>query len=499
MNTVDNLFRSELKVVNLGLTGFRQALDDAGAQMVQVDWKPPLDVDPKLAQRVRQHGAEIERANARTTKLILSGMPQLVGLESAIDVIPGMKPNLLLHAGPPITWDRMCGPMRGAIIGALLYEHKARTPKEAGRLAASGAIKFSPCHEHGAVGPMAGIISPSMPVFVLENEAHGNRAYSTLNEGLGKVLRYGAFGEPVIQRLDWMRDTLYPVLKKAVAKLGRIDLKNLIAQALHMGDEVHNRNRAATSLLYRTLAPAVVTTCGQPSVAAEVLEFINHNDHFFLNLSMAASKAMLDAARGVKDSSIVVVMARNGTDFGVQLSGTGDRWFTGPADVPDALYFPGYSKADANPDIGDSAITETTGLGGFAIAAAPAIVQFVGGSSEDALNYTRQMYEITAAENNVFQIPGLNFRGTPTGIDVRKVIEKNILPFIDTGVAHKQPGVGQIGAGVLNAPAAPFQKAFEGFARSLVGEPAMPSHPRPRYRRRNRGQGQERERRQADR
>jgi hypothetical protein len=467
MKSINELFHSELKVINLGLAGFKQALDDARVPAVQVDWKPSVEVDPKLLQRVRARQPAIEQANAKAVKVILSGMPQLVGLERALDVIPGMKPDILLHAGPPITWDRMCGPMRGAIIGALLYERKARTPEEAQRLAASGAIEFSPCHEHAAVGPMAGIISPSMPVFVLKNEAHGNRAYATLNEGLGKVLRYGAYNEPVIQRLDWMQNTLCPVLKKAVAKLGTIDLKNLIAQALHMGDEVHNRNRAATSLFYRTVAPAIVKTCSEPAIVAEVLEFINQNDHFFLNLSMAASKATLDAARGIKHSSIVIVMARNGTDFGVQLAGTGNQWFTGPAEVPDALYFPGYSKADANPDIGDSAITETNGLGGFAIAAAPAIVQFVGGSSDDALRYTRQMYEITAAENNIYQIPSLNFRGTPTGIDVRKVIEKNILPFIDTGVAHKEPGIGQIGAGVLNAPVEPFQKAFEGFAKSL--------------------------------
>jgi hypothetical protein len=235
-----------------------------------------------------------------------------------------------------------------------------------------------------------------------------------------------------------------------------------------MGDEVHNRNRAATSIFYRTIAPAIVTTCDDPATAAEVLEFINHNDHFFLNLSMPASKVTLDAARGVRNSSIVVVMARNGTDFGLQLSGTGNEWFTGPADVPDALFFPGYTRADANPDIGDSAITETNGLGGFAIAAAPAIVQFVGGGSDDAVRYTRQMYEVTAGENDMYRIPYLNFRGTPTGIDVIKVVERNILPFIDTGVAHKEPGIGQIGAGVLNAPVEPFQKAFEGFARSLT-------------------------------
>jgi len=468
MTSINQLFGSDLKVINIGLSAFRQALDDAHATSVQVDWKPALEVDANSANRVKKFGPEIVKANAEVLTIILSGMPHLIGLERAIDVIPGLKSDMLLHAGPPITWDRMCGPMRGAMIGALMYERKAETVEEAQQLAASGAIEFSPCHEHASVGPMAGIISPSMPVFVLKNEAHGNFAYCTLNEGLGKVLRYGAYGEKVIQKLRWMEETLYPVLKKAVAKLGKIDLKNIIAQALHMGDEVHNRNRAATSIFYRTIAPAIVTTCDDPAVAAEVLEFINHNDHFFLNLSMPASKVTLDAARGVRNSSVLVVMARNGTDFGIQLSGTGDEWFTGPADVPDALFFPGYTRADANPDIGDSAITETNGLGGFAIAAAPAIVQFVGGSSDDALRYTRQMYEITAGENNIYQIPSLNFRGTPTGIDAIKVVEKNILPFIDTGVAHKEPGVGQIGAGVLSAPAEPFQKAFVGLAKRLT-------------------------------
>jgi len=409
----------------------------------------------------------IEKANAKALEIILGGMPQLIGMGQAIDVIPGMKSNLLLHAGPPITWKRMCGPMRGAIVGALLYEKKAADADEAERLAASGEIEFAPCHEHDSVGPMAGIVSGSMPVFIVKNEQYGNVAYSTMNEGLGKVLRYGAYDETTIKRLQWMEKTLYPTLKAAFAKLEKIDLKNIIAQALHMGDEVHNRNRAATSVFYRTIAPAIVTTCADATTAAEVLEFINHNDHFFLNLSMAASKATLDSARNIENSSIVVGMSRNGTDFGVQLSGTGKQWFTGPADVPDALFFPGFSKADANPDIGDSAITETNSLGGFAIAASPAIVQFVGGSTEDALRYTRQMYEITAGENNAYQIPYLNFRGTPTGIDVIKVVEKNILPFIDTGVAHKQPGIGQIGAGVVDAPVEPFKKAFEHFAESL--------------------------------
>ena len=287
-----------------------------------------------------------------------------------------------------------------------------------------------------------------------------------MNEGLGKVLRYGAYSADVIDKLRWMDSTLYPALKRALDKLGRIDLKNIMAQALHMGDEVHNRNRAATSLFYRIIAPAVIRT-SDTEIAASVLEFINGNDHFFLNLSMPASKATLDAARNVASSSVLTVMSRNGTEFGIQLAATGDKWFTGKAPVPDALFFPGYTKEDANPDIGDSSITETNGLGGFAIAASPAIVQFVGGSVSDAVKYSLDMYEITSGENNVYQIPNLNFRGTPTGIDLLKVMEKGILPFIDTGVAHKNPGIGQVGAGVLSAPADPFINALKGFKEYL--------------------------------
>ncbi|OGS12183.1 MAG: hypothetical protein A2234_05360, partial [Elusimicrobia bacterium RIFOXYA2_FULL_58_8] len=400
-----SLFESELKVINIGLESFRQGLTDSGVKSVQAGFKPPLSAETALFAKVEKHAARIRKANENALSRVLAAKPALVGMGRALDIIPGMKKDLILHAGPPVTWARMCGPMRGGIMAALMYEGLAKNPAEAEKLAVSGKIRYSPCHEHGAVGPMAGIISASMPVFIVKNEAAGNYAYATQNEGLGKVLRYGAYSPEVIERLKWMETALYPTLKAAIGLLGRIDLKAMVAQALHMGDEVHNRNRAGTSLFYRAIAPAVIKTCRDTETAAKVLEFINGNDHFFLNLSMALSKVSLDAGRDVKDSSLVVVMARNGTDFGVQLSGTGGRWFTGPAQVPDALYFPGYTKADANPDIGDSAITETNGLGGFAIAAAPAIVQFVGGTAADAMNYTLAMYEITAGENNVYKIP----------------------------------------------------------------------------------------------
>ena len=465
--SIQKLFSAPLQVVNVGIESFKEACEKNGAPSVQVDWRPPVDVAPESEAILAKRAAQIEKANRKVMEIILAGTPKLVGLDVARNVIPGMTEDTILHAGPPITWDRMCGPMRGGVMAGLVYEGRAKTIEEAEKLASSGKIQYAPCHEHGAVGPMAGIVTPSMPVMIIRNEKFGNLAYCTLNEGLGKVLRYGAFGDEVTKRLKWMENVLYPVLKAALAHSGPIDLKNLIAQALHMGDEVHNRNRAGTSLLYRALAPAIVATCANKDDAVAVLNFINGNDHFFLNLSMPACKATLDAARNVKGSSIAVVMARNGTDFGIQLAGTGDLWFTAPAEVPDALYFAGFTKADANPDIGDSAITETGGLGGFAIAAAPAIVQFVGGSASDAVRYTHQMYEITAGESRMYQIPALDFRGTPTGIDVRKVVEKNLVPVIDTGVAHKQAGVGQVGAGIVAAPMGPFAKAYDALAKLM--------------------------------
>jgi len=465
---INELFGQPLKVVNTGLASFKENIETAGGEAIQVNWKPPVEVRKESLAVIERYREEIDRANGEALAIILGGTPVLTGMGIALETIPGMRRDLILHSGPPVTWERMCGPTRGAIIGALIYEGMAGDPEEAVRIAESGKIGFEPCHGHAAVGPMAGIISASMPVFIVRNEAYGNSAFCTMNEGLGKVLRYGAYSPEVIERLRRMEKILYPVLRKAIEKLGRLDLKTMISQALHMGDELHNRNRAGNSLFYRTMAPAIVETCTSQEDAISLLNFINGNDHFFLNLSMPAAKACLDAARDRAYSSIVIAMARNGTDFGVQLSGTGNRWFTGESPVPDALFFPGFTKADANPDIGDSAITETLGLGGFAIAAAPAIAQFVGGTAQDAIRYTLEMYTITAGENKAFQIPSLNFRGTPTGIDVRKVVENNITPFIDTGVAHREPGIGQVGAGVLSAPMEPFRKAFEGLAEEIV-------------------------------
>lgn len=414
----------------------------------------------------------IEEANKKALEIIQGAQPTLVGMGIAKDVVPGMHKHLVMHAGPPITWDRMSGPLRGAVIGGLIYEGLADTPEEAEALAASGKIEFDPCHHHASVGPMAGVVTASMPVFIVENKAEGNFAYCTQNEGLGQVLRFGAYSEEVITHLKWMEKTLYPILKEALAIHGPIDLKNLIAQSVQMGDEVHNRNKATTSLFIREMASSIVKTDASKEDQEKVFDFLNSNDHFALNLSMPAAKATMDPVGKVKHSTVVYTMARNGTDFGIRVAALGDRWFTAPAEIIDGLYFPGYSMDDANPDIGDSCITETMGIGGFAMATAPAIVQFVGGTPQDAVNFTTSMYEITLEESASYKLPPMNFRGSPTGIDIRLVVETQIRPVINTGIAHKKAGVGQVGAGVVHPPMKCFEDALEAYV-TLLDEEGM--------------------------
>src|SRR5512136_2080862 len=407
---------------------------------------------------------DIEKANAEAVGRMMDARPVLVGLGKARDVIPGMRDNLLLHAGPPITWNRMSGPMKGAVIGALIFEGKAKDDVEAQALVQAGKVDFEPCHHHQAVGPMAGIICPSMSVYILENKTHGNKSFSGLNEGYGKVLRYGAYSAEVLNRLRWMEDVMGPVLAGALEASGGLDIRALLAEALHMGDEGHNRNKAGSILYTAKLAPFIAKAAPSPAVAAEVLKFLGDNALSVLNPVMAACKGMADAAHGVEGSTIVSTMARNGTDFGIRVSGLGDRWFTAPVATPKGLYFPGFKAEDASGDIGDSVITETAGIGGFAMASAPAIVTFVSGTPKDAINATLEMYEICFSEHKYFTIPSLDFRGTPTGIDIRKVVETGITPRVNTGIAHKDAGVGQVGAGLVRPPMAMFEEALVAFA-----------------------------------
>jgi hypothetical protein len=462
---VADLLGRPIAVANAGVDLFADELERQGVPVERVEWRPPEPGTEAALAALALEAAAIARANDEAVKRIDDAQPMLVGVGTARDLLPGIGDRTILHAGPPIEWPDMSGPLRGAVLGAAVYEGLATDLEDAERRAAAGEFEFGPCHERGAVGPMAGVVSPSMPMCIIENATHGNRAFCTFNEGLGKVLRYGANGPDVLERLAWIRDVLARVFARALHDLGEpIDLRAMTAQALQMGDEGHNRNRAGTSLLLRELLPALVELEEPSADTAAVARFIAGNDHFYLNMTMPAAKASADAAAGIDRSSIVVAMARNGTEFGIRLSGTGGRWFTGPSGMIDGLYLPGFGPEDANPDIGDSTITETVGLGGFAMAAAPAIVRVVGGGAEDALEATRAMYDISWGESRSYQIPALGFRGTPFGIDCREVVHTRVLPFVNTGIAHREPGVGQIGAGVVKPPMEAFVKAVRALA-----------------------------------
>ena len=468
MTTITPSLLEEPKtIVTAGLALFDEALADQAVPVTPVQWQPPAGGSDAALAAV---AADLRTpdANAEAARRLTTARAHWVDIARAGDVL-GLGAGEFLHAGPPIEWKDASGPVRGALLGAMVYEGLAPNVEDAERIAASGGIALAPCHSRRAVGPMAGVISESMPVVVLHETEFGGTAYATLNEGLGKVLRFGAYDAEVIERLHWLEKVLAPLLAQMLRRHGPVDLPSIIAQALQMGDETHNRNRAATSLLLREIVPDLIEIDAPTSKIAAALRFINGNDHFFLNLSMPAAKAAADAARDIPGSTMVVAMARNGTEFGIQTSGTGEQWFTAPAPTVKGLYLAGFGPEDANPDLGDSTITETVGLGGFAMAAAPAIARFIGGEAADALHHTLTMYEITLAEHPIYQIPVLGFRGTPAGIDVTLVARSGILPVINTGIAGRLPGIGQVGAGLVNPPMSLFVDAVKALATRATG------------------------------
>ena len=466
-------------VLNIGIDGFNASVLAHGGSLTSLQWQPPGNADPALAWQLAQLMVDprIAAANAEATQRIINARPMWEDIALRADgVWPELKGSrLLLHAGPPVAWGQMCGPMHGAMIGAVLHEGWADTPERAQKMLAAGEIEFAQCHDFGAVGPMAGIISASMPLIQVRDTTHGNVAYSNINEGIGRCLRFGANGPDVLQRLKWIETVLAPVLKAAVRhdfdQSGGIDLKAIQSQALLMGDEVHSRNAASTSLFFMTLAVPLAAARGPAPPQDHIhqtLEFVARNSQFFLNFAMVSCKAIMDAAHGIDFSTVVTATARNGTETGLRVSGMGKQWFSAKSAMPQGLFFPGFKQADACPDIGDSAITETAGFGGCSFAASPALTLLAGGSVDDAVRYSREMYEITVTRNPALSLPALDFAGAPCGIDVRKVVDTGIRPVVTTGIAHKEAGVGQIGAGIVRIPMECYVAALSAIARQFL-------------------------------
>ncbi len=459
------------EILNVGLELLTAGPRAAGAAVTHLDWRPAGDGDPALARALARLAgdARTDAANDAAVARMLAARPRLVDVALRADEVwPQLwagGARVLTHAGAPVPWAAMCEPMKGTLIGAMLHEGWARDEADARRRLDAGEVRFVQNHDLGAVGPMSGTISPSMPLFVVRDAAHGHLAYTNLSEGIGRVLRFGAFGPEVLERLRWLAGTIAPALKSALATIeGGIDLRAIQAQALLMGDEVHSRNAAATALFHMAIGGALAGSAGARARSRETLDFIAGTSQFFLNLSMVASKSIMDAAHGVERASIVTAIARNGVTSAIRVSGLGARWFEAPSDVPVGLFFPGFTQQDANADLGDSAICETAGYGGQSMAAAPALVQLVGGTVADAIATSREMQHIAWARNPDLALPNLDFAGAPAGIDVRKVVDSGIRPVLTTGIAHRQAGIGQIGAGIVRVPMACFTQALTALA-----------------------------------
>ena len=461
------------KIINVGLKSFAEVCEEFGCEVVQYDWMPPAGGDIKLIKTLNflRNYEGIDEKNREVIAKVVASQPILKDNVRAKEVIPEMREGkVILHAGPPVAYENMPDPMQGSCVGAVLFEEWADNEADARKMLENGEIKFIPCHHVNAVGPMGGITSPNMAVFVVENETDGHRAYCTMNEGIGKVLRFGAYSEEVVNRLRWMRDVLGPVLGRALRSMDNgLALNPLIAKAVAMGDEFHQRNIAASLAFLKEVAPIITKMDDlDDKDRYDVIKFLADTDQFFLNIMMATGKAVMDSARDGTDGTIVTAMCRNGYEFGIRIAGMGDEWFTGPVNTPQGLYFTGYDAEDACPDMGDSAITETFGVGGMAMIAAPAVTRFVGaGGYEDALRTSNEMMEISIDRNPNFTVPTWNFQGICLGIDARLVVEKGITPVINTGIAHKIAGYGQVGAGTVHPPIEAFEKAIVAYAKKL--------------------------------
>jgi hypothetical protein len=461
---------SRIAAVNVGLAAFGEAVRSQGAPAADVDWRPPADGDPAALRALEalwgRHGTRVAAANRDVVERLEASSPLAIGVSPAREVIDALQERALLHAGPPIEWARACGPQRRALVAACLFEGWAPTRERAAELLAGGHIALHSGNVHGHVGPMTGVCSPSMPVWVVVDEGSGKRAYTTFNEGPGNTLWFGVGDDEAVARLHFIRDELAPAIARIVEREGPIDVFALAAQGLQMGDELHMRSQATGNLLLRDLAPGFAALGGEPAA-----RFVAGNHHFFLNLTMAAAKCASLAASGLAASSIVTLIARNGTDMALQVSGLPGRWFVAPAPpVADALLREGHDVEDAALDIGDSAVIECVGLGGMALAASPAVAGFFGGSAADAAARTRLMGELAAARSQRFTIAALDHAGTPLGIDARLVVELGVTPQITTGVLDAEGEAGQIGAGIAHQPLAPFAAAVQALTAELDGE-----------------------------
>jgi hypothetical protein len=459
---------AEVSVVNVGLTRFADAVRDQLVPVQHVDWRIPAHGD-ELAVAALEHlygvrAAQVDRANAEVVRRLDSGTPQLVGVDTAGRCLPGVAGRLLLHCGPAIEWRDVCDPLRRSLHAAAVAEGWALDVTEADRMLAAGEVRLEPAHQHDVALPMASAIGPSAPLFEVVNRAGGTRAFAPINQGPGETAWFGCDSPAAIERLVFLRDVAGPLLGSVVEQSGPHDLFALATQGVQMGDDVHMRTQATTNLLLRNLLPHLAALPDPGRV--ELARFLSGNHLFFLNLAMAAAKSVALWAEQVEGSSIVTLMCRNGTTYGIRLAGSEDVFLAESPPVGDALYYPDYGPESGARDIGDSAILELVGLGAAAAAGSPAVAGFLGGRMADAVALSEEMTMICSTASTRFTVPTQDFAGTPLGVDARRVVELGITPKVTTGILHATSGLGQVGAGVATAPMECFRAAVLALAEN---------------------------------
>jgi Protein of unknown function (DUF1116) len=458
------------RVVNIGLSLFADAVARQGFDVVNVDWRIPARGDPDvvaaLARLYGPRAAVVDAANTEVLRRLDGGAPKAVGVRPAADVVPGIEGRMLLHCGPLIDYADAIDPLRRSMRAAVVAEGWAPDIAEADRLLARGRVALEPANRHDACVPMVTAIGPSQPVWVVDNAAGGNRAFAPVNQGPGDTAWFGRDTPAAIDRLRFLAGVAGPLLDEAVRSHGPIDVMSIAAQGLHMGDDVHIRLQGSTNLMLRDLLPHLAAL--EDPRRIELARFLAGNHLFFLNVAMAAGRALTGWAMEVAHSSIVTTMTRNGTDFAVALAGS-PSWHLAPAPaVGQALYYADHGPESAAPDVGDSAVLELVGLGAAAAAGSPAVAAFVGGTMADARATTEELDVVCAGRSTRFRMPTLDLRGTPLGVDARRVAELGITPKITTGVLHASTGIGQVGAGVAEAPLACFVDAVMALDRALA-------------------------------
>eukprot|EP00005_Dracoamoeba_jomungandri_P005154 CAMPEP_0174260516 /NCGR_PEP_ID=MMETSP0439-20130205/9811_1 /TAXON_ID=0 /ORGANISM="Stereomyxa ramosa, Strain Chinc5" /LENGTH=472 /DNA_ID=CAMNT_0015344773 /DNA_START=55 /DNA_END=1473 /DNA_ORIENTATION=+ len=420
-------------------------------------------------EKLRGLSKKIDTANKKALEIFYKADLVLEDIRPAKELIPAMKdnPRLILVSGPPVTWKQMCGAQKGAVKGMIMLEGWADTPEGAEKLAESGEVTIEPNHAHDSCGPMAGTISPNFPIYAVRNQAFGNVAFSRPAD---LAQQFGDFNH--LEDVRWWQEGVAPHLSKALRNCGGLPLNEIHKLALEMGDESHNRNNAFTALFSYDLTTEMIKAGVPNDNILAIMDWFNYKTwnsqsgvRACLGLVMASAKATLDPAKGIPYSTFVTCMARNGYEFGIKIADSGDTWYSAPSPFPEGKFFPPYKQTDAGRDMGDSAITEANGWGSNVLNGALAFLNGLPATVQRAHEITAENKSLMVGRNPYLKAPAYDFEGVPQGLDFRLVHTKKLLPWINTGITHRDAGHRVIGRGLSKPPQRCFDQALEAMAK----------------------------------